>query len=89
MKIIKINNKNRNMTLDTTRGTRDMPLHSYFDYAQYESLLANHFIQSFSTSHSPDNTNQTSEAFETSEVFILHCNRKFTRRGAWHASAVQ
>jgi len=34
-----------------------------------------------------DHTNQTSEVFETSEVF--NANHNFIRRGAWHAPAVQ
>jgi hypothetical protein len=44
-------------------------------------------MTTLSTSHA-DNTNQTSEVFETSEVFSQN-NRKFIRSGAWHATAVQ
>jgi hypothetical protein len=51
---------------------------AYFDYTHYKPL---------NTSYA-DTTNQTSEVYETSEVFT-QTNSKFIRRGEWHAPAVQ
>jgi hypothetical protein len=65
-------------SLDFSSMTGIIPTSTPFDHAQDKSL---------STSHA-DNADQTSEVFETSEVFKQN-NRIFIRRGAWHAPAVQ
>ena len=67
----------RKKNLDTPAVWGAIP-HACFDFAQHKSYFNRPYA---------DNSDQTSEVFETSEVFTP--NHNFTRRGAWHAPSVR